>query len=38
MKYLLDFGAKISTASPPVTGAIVASTSPLLFAAWQPST
>jgi hypothetical protein len=38
MKYQLDFSAKISTASPPVTGAIVASTGSLLFAAWQPST
>jgi hypothetical protein len=38
MKYQLDFSAKISTASPPITGAIVTGTSPLLFAAWQPST
>ena len=38
MKYQLDFSAKLSTASPPITGAIVTGTSPLLFAAWQPST
>lgn len=39
MKYYhLDFSAKLSTASPPITGAIVTGTSPLMFAAWQPST
>jgi hypothetical protein len=38
MKYQLDFSAKISTVSPPITGAYVSGTSPLLFAAWQPST
>ena len=38
MKYQLDFSAKISTVSPPITGAIVIGTSPLLFAAWQSST
>jgi len=38
MKYQLDFSAKISTVSPPVTGGHLSGTSPLLFAAWQPST
>jgi hypothetical protein len=38
MKYQLDFSAKGSTVSPPVTGAYVSGTSPQLFAAWQPST
>jgi hypothetical protein len=38
MKYKLDFSPKASTASPPITGAYVSGTSPLLFAAWQPST
>jgi hypothetical protein len=38
MKYQLDFSVKASTVSPPITGAIVSGTSPLLFAAWQPST
>jgi hypothetical protein len=38
MKYKLDFSPKVSTASPPITGAYVSGTSPLLFAAWQPST
>ncbi len=38
MKYQLDFSAKASTASPPITGAYVSGTSPQSFAAWQPST
>ena len=38
MKYQLDFSVKASTVSPPITGANVSGTSPLLFAAWQPST
>jgi hypothetical protein len=38
MKYQLDFSVKASTVSPPISGAIVSGTSPLLFAAWQPST
>jgi len=38
MKYRLDFSPKAGTVSPPVTGAYVSGTSPLLFAAWQPST
>jgi hypothetical protein len=38
MKYQFDFSPKVSTASPPITGAYVSGTSPLLFAAWQPST
>lgn len=38
MKYQLDFSAKISTVSPPIAGALVSGTSPLLFTVWQPST
>jgi hypothetical protein len=38
MKYKLDFSPKLDVSSPPVTGALLGTTTPQAFIAWQPST